>query len=218
MKHSFSLACVLTSGLVLTAAAQTSHPAAQPHHPAAQPAAATASAGPANIAVIGFQEAVEQTNEFQRGAIDLQTKFEPKGVQIKNLNDEVTSLEKQLQVQGDALSDTERATRARNIEDKKKQIQRLAEDAQSDFQDQMGQLYSTVAEKVLKVMTDYVQQQGYTAVLDATSQQGQVPFVFYAQPAFNITKAVTDAYNKASGVPAPPEEPAAPAPKPAAVH
>ena len=209
MKRSLAIAVSLASGLALHAAAQA--PAASA--PAAAPAA-TAPAGPAKIAVVAFQVAVAQTNEGQRNFADLQKKYEPKRQQLKTLNDDIDSLTKQLQTQGTTLSETERASRAKTIDDKKKQLQREAEDAQNDMQQEMQDLYNGLASKVYDVLAAYAQQHGYTLVLDVAQQQTPV---LYATESTNITKAVIDAYNAKSGVPAPPAAPpAAPTPAPKA--
>jgi outer membrane protein len=221
MKHSLALAALMVSGLVLTASAQT--PAA-PTTSAAGNVASTAPAGPPKIAVIAFQVAVSQTNEFQRNFADLQKKYDPKRQQLKALSDEVDNLTKQLQAQGDKLSDSERATRAKTIDDKKKQLQRDGEDASNDFQNEMQEMYTGLASKVYDVLSAYAQQHGYTLVLDVAQQQTPV---LYAVDSTNITKPVIDAYNVKSGVPAPPPSagaaapppssaPRAPAPRPAA--
>ena len=97
MKRTLALVLTLASGLALTATAQT------PSAPACT--AAAAPAGPAKIAVIAFQVAVAQTNEGQRSFADLQRKYQPKQAQLKALNDEIETLTKQLQAQGDKLSD-----------------------------------------------------------------------------------------------------------------
>jgi len=201
MKRSLALIVTLASGFALSAAAQTL--------PA--PAAAAAPAGPAKIAVIAFQVAVAQTNEGQRNFADLQKKYDPKRQQLKGLSDEVDNLTKQLQAQGDKLSDAERAARAKTIDEKKKQLERQAEDAQNDFQQEMQELYNGLASKVYDVLASYAQQQGFTLVLDVAQQQNPV---LYANESTNITKQVIDAYNLKSGVPAPPAQPAA-APAPA---
>ena len=202
MKHSLAIALTLASGFALNAAAQV---------PAAP--AAAAPAGPAKIAVVAFQVAVAQTNEGQRNFADLQKKYDPKRQQLKALSDEVETLTKQLQTQGDKLSETERASRAKTIDDKKKQLQRSGEDAQNDFQGEMQEMYNGVASKVYDVLSTYAQQQGFTLVLDVSQQQNPV---LYAHESTNITKAILDAYNVKSGVPAPPTQPAASAPAPAA--
>ena len=184
MKRQIALFLTLTSGLVLSATAQTP--------------AAPAQTGSVKIAVIAFQAAVGQTNEFQRNFADLQKKFDPK----------------QLQAQADKLSAPERSSRTKVIEDKKKQAQRLAEDAQNDFQQEMQNLFGGVASKVNDVLVSYAQQQGYTLVVDVTQQQQQAPVVLYWSPTTDITKTIIDAYNVKSGVPAPPAQPTAVVPKP----
>jgi outer membrane protein len=212
MKHSVALVLTLASGLALSAAAQT------PSAPAAGSATTAGPSGPAKIAVIAFQVAVAQTNEGQRGFAELQKKYQPKQSELKSLNDEIDNLTKQLQTQGDKLSDEERAARAKTIDDKKKQLQRSAEDDQNDMQNEMQELYSSLASKVYDVLNDYVKKQGFTLVLDFSQQQSPV---LYAADSTNITKAIIDAYNVKSGVAAPPPSaagaPALPsAPKPSA--
>ncbi len=201
MNRSTVLSAVLLSGFALTAAAQT---------PAA-PAASTPD-GPIKIAVIAFQPAVTATNEFQRNFNDLQKKYEPKRQQLKTLNDQIEALKKQLQSQGDTLNDAERTSRAKVINDKEKQMQREQEDDQNDFQQDMQETFNGVATKVGDLLIAYAQQQGFTLVLDGGNQEAQL--VLYANPGTDITKAIVDAYNVKSGVPAPPAQPAAAAPRP----
>jgi outer membrane protein len=186
--------------------------------------AAAASAQAAKVAVIAFQAAVAQTNEFQRDFADMQKKYDPRRQEIKNLSDQVDSLTKQLQADNAKLTDDERAARSRAIDEKKRELDRDTQDAQSDFQSDMQDLMNRVAGKVGAVMTDYAEKRGYTLVLDASDQQ--TPTVLYAIDTTNITKAVIDAYNLKSGIPAPPagqqgaSAPGvdAPQPQPTAAH
>jgi outer membrane protein len=183
--------------------------------PASYAQTAAAPAGPLKLGLVSFQDVVTQTNEFQRNFAELQKKYDPKRQELKALGDEIDTLTKQLEAQGASLSDTERATRAKTIDDKKKRAQRTADDAQKDFQDEMQQMFNSTASKVGEVLMDYAKQQGYTLVLDGGEQQ-QGPFVLYSVPSTDISKAIVDAYNVKSGVPAPASLPAAPAPNPAA--
>jgi outer membrane protein len=193
---------LLSSGIALSAAAQT-------------PSAPASASEPAKIAVIAFQAAVGQTNEGQRNFADIQKKYEPKRQQLKALSDEIDSLTKQLQTQGDSLSDAARASRAKTIDDKKKQLDRSGEDAKNDYQGEIQELYNSLASKVFDVLAGYAQQQRITLVLDIGQQQTPVLF---ANPAIDITKPVIEAYNLKSGVPAPAGQPAASTPKPPASH
>ncbi|MGP8250599.1 MAG: OmpH family outer membrane protein [Terracidiphilus sp.] len=203
----FSVASILLG----TALAAAQVPAT--HTPAAATPAAPAPVQ-AKVAVIVFRAAVSQTNEFQRDFADLQKKYDPKRQQLQALNEQIDTLTKQLQAQGATLSDAERAARARTIDEKKKQLDRDSQDAQSDFQADMQELVNRIASKVGDVMTDYASKHGYTLVLDASQSQDS-PTVLYAVPSIDITKAVIDAYNEKSGVPAPAQSalPAAPGPQ-----
>src|SRR5271166_3162381 len=100
MKRTLALVFTLASGLVLSATAQTAP-------------ATSAPAGPTKVAVIEYQAAVGQTNEFQRDFADLQKKYEPKRDQLKTMAAEIDTLEKQLQAQGATLSDAARASQTK---------------------------------------------------------------------------------------------------------
>jgi len=209
MKRTIATVAALASCLALNAAAQTSA--------ATEAAPATAvPAGPPKIAIIVFQQAVAQTNDFQRRYADLQKKYDPKRQQIQTLNTEIASLQKDLQAQSATLSDAQRATKAKQLDDKQKELKRTGEDAQGDFQQDMQQTFSTVAGKVSETLDAYAKEHGYTLVLDGGNQQ--VPVVLYANQSTDITKAVIDAYNTKSGIPAPEHPtsaaaPSAPAPQ-----
>jgi outer membrane protein len=216
MKRLLTIALTLGSGIALSAAAQTPASPAAPSALAAPAAAApdiapAAPAGPAKIAVIAFQVAVAQTNEGQRQFADLEKKFDPKRQQLKTLSDEIDTMTKDLQAKGATLTDGERSTRAAAIDTKKKQLDRDADDARTDFQQQMQDMYQGLASKVYDVMQSYAEKQGYTLVLDVSEQQSPV---LYASTATNITKQVIEAYNVKSGVPAPPPQTGADAPRP----
>ena len=209
---SFTLASVFTAAAPAQTAPATPRPAAPATHESAP--------GTTKVAVIEFQAAVAQTNEFQRDFADLQKKYDPKRQQIKTLSDDIDNLTKQLQAQGAQLSDADRESKARTIDEKKKELDRDTQDAQGDFQGDMQELVNRIAGKVGAYMTEFAQSQGYTLVLDASEQQQSAPTVLYAVPSIDITKTVIEGYNTKSGVPAPPAPAAATpdAPKPNPSH
>lgn len=211
MKRLFVLPVLLGAGM---AVAQMPGSPGMPSAPAPAGAATAQPAGPTKIAVVAFQIAVSQTNEFQRNFADLQKKYEPKRQQLKTLSDQIDTLTKELQTQAATLSDAQRADRARDIDEKKKQLQRSAQDDQNDYQGEVQELFASTAQKVYDVLSTYAQQHGYTLVLDVGGQQSPI---MYAPATVNITKEVVEAYNVKSGVPAPPQ-PAATTPSAPATH
>ncbi|MDE3162639.1 MAG: OmpH family outer membrane protein [Acidobacteriota bacterium] len=190
MKFVSTVAAALCAGFSLAAAAQSPAPAAK-------------------VAVVAFQQAVAQTNEFQRSFGDLQKKYTPRRDQLKTLSDEIDSLKKQLQ--STTLSQADRASRTRAIDDKQKELQRSAQEAQTDFQTEIEKSFNGIATKVGQELIAYSTQQGYTLVLDGGRQE--TPVVLWATPATDITQALVNDYNVKSGIPAP-ATPAAAAPAP----
>ena len=182
---------------------------AQAATPAAAAAPAAPQAIPAKIALIAFEQAVFSTNEGQRAVLDVQKKYEPTKAKIDATAAEVESLQKQLQSSTN-LSDADRAARVRNIDTKQKQLQLDGENAQAAYQQDLQEAYGKVAQKFNTTMQKYVADNGYTLLLDVSGQQSNV---LYAVPQTDITRAVIDAYNTASGVAAPP--PSAPGSGPA---
>ena len=90
----------------------------------------------------------------------------------------------------------------KSIETKTKSLQRSAEDAQNEFQQQQNEIAQRILQKLAPVITKYTTDNGYGLLLDASAPWPQGPVVVATQ-AVDITKAVVDAYNVQSGVPAP---------------
>jgi outer membrane protein len=199
MNRNLVLATALSAGMTALAAEAQTAPAAPQTQSAAT--AAAPQAVPAKIALIAFEQAVFATNEGQRAVQDVQKKYEPKKAQIDTQAAEVDSLKKQLQSAPATLSDDERQTRLRNIDTKEKQLNRDAEDANQAYQAELQEAYGKVAQKVSVTTKQYVQQSGFTLLLDVSNQQSNV---MWAVPSTDVTQAVVDAYNKSSGVAAPP--------------
>jgi outer membrane protein len=228
MNRNLVLVSALSAGLLTSAAmAQTAAPTAPaPSSPnAAAPSAsrtppAPPQAIPAKIALIAFEQAVFATNEGQKAVQDVQKKYEPKKAQIDTLGKEVDSLKKQLQSAPATLSDQERATRLKNIDTKEKELNRDAEDANNAYQADLQEAYGKVARKVSATVQNYVAQNGYTLLLDVSNQQNSNVMWASQNPNIDVTMAVVEAYNTASGVAAPPPSapsagaPGAPAARP----
>jgi Skp family chaperone for outer membrane proteins len=206
MNRTLTLVSALGAGLMTVAGmAQAPQPSTQP-----APAAAVApQAIPAKIALIAYEQVAAATNEGQRSIQEIQAKFAPKKAQIDTLSGEVDSLKKQAQSAPSTESDEARASRNRSIDVKEKQLQRDAEDAQTAYNADLQDALGKVAQKLGPTVVKYVQENGYTLLLDISGQQGGVS-VMWAAPGTDISQAIITAYNTTSGVAAP--VPSAPAP------
>lgn len=212
MIRNLSLVAAFGAALSVTPLfAQTAAPAA----PASQAPAPTTGAPttpqaiPAKVALIAFENAVFATNEGQRSVQDVQKKYAPKKAQIDGLSGEVDTLKKQLQSAPATLSDEERQNRLKAIDTKEKQLNRDAEDAQQAYNADLQEAYGKVAQKVAVTARQYCAQNGFTLLLDVSNQASNV---MWASQSTEVTQAVVEAYNKSSGITAPP--PSAPSAAP----
>ncbi len=222
MKRTFIATALFAVVLTISALAQTGSPA--PGGAAATPAPSTTAAatstnpGATKVGIINIQEAIVGTNEGARDFEALQKKFEPKRIELQNINTEVENLKKQLSTQGDKMNDDARANLVKSIETKQKSLQRSAEDAQNEFQQQQNEIAQRILQKMAPVIDKYAKTNGYGLLLDSSNPWPQGPLL-WATAGVDVTKPIVDTYNAQSGV-APPASAAKPsgtgASKPAA--
>jgi Skp family chaperone for outer membrane proteins len=215
MNRTLILVSALGAGLMTSVGMAQTPAAPAPTPPASQPAAeapVTPQAIPAKIALVAFEQAVFATNEGQKAVQDIQAKYKPKKDQIETISQEVESLKKQLQSAPATLSDADRAAKMKEIDAKEKRLNHDAEDAQTAYNTDLQEAYGKVAAKVSVALKKYVGDNGYTLLLDVSSQQSNV---MWANQSTDVTQAVVAAYNTSSGVAAPvPSAPAAARPRP----
>jgi outer membrane protein len=178
------------------------------------PAASVPATG-TKVGTINVEAAVFGSNEGRRDADALSKKLEPKQNELKGQNDELEGLQKQMQTQGDKLNDEAKATLLKQIETKKKSLDRAVQDFQEDGQNQGKEIFSRILQKMAPTIVKYAQDNGYSLIVDTSNQWPQSQ-VLWSGEGVDITKAIVDAYNVQSGVAAPAASTKAPAPKPAA--
>jgi outer membrane protein len=152
------------------------------------------------VGIIDIRRVIAATNEGRRDYETLVKKFEPKQKEIDGLRTEIEQLRKQLNDAKD-LTEADRSNRVRTIEQKDKNLQRVAEDAQKDFQDEQQQIIGRIGNKLMEVVDKYARQNGYSVIVDANADNPGP--VLWASEQANISQAILDAYNSQSGVAAP---------------
>lgn len=178
----------------------------------------TAQAQQGKFAVINIQGAIVSTKDGQKAAAELNAKTAPKKKELEQKQNDINGLQDQLNKGSNTLSDTAKNDLYKNIEAKKKNLQREVEDAQADLEADQNKLLQSLGQKILAVIEKYARDNSITMVVDVSSPQTPV---LYASPSIDITKEIIELYDKntASGASAPAtttsKPPAAPAPKPA---
>jgi outer membrane protein len=118
------------------------------------------------------------------------------------MNDEVESLKKQLNTQSATLNDDSRGALVKQVEDKQKKLERSVQDARDDAQAQQNEIAQRILQKMAPIIVKYAGDKGFGLIMDTSNPWPQGP-VLWAGPSVDITKAIVDAYNSQSGVPAP---------------
>jgi outer membrane protein len=205
------------SALAQTGSAATpSGPAAAPANPVPfAPATTTGPSTGTKVGTINITEAIFGSNEGRRDVDALQKKFEPKQNELKSQNDELDGLKKQMTTQEGKLNEDALATLKKQIESKQKLFDRSVQDFQEETGAQQQEIASRVLQKMAPMIVKYSEDNGFGMIVDTSKPWPQSNVLWWGQ-AVDITKAVVDAYNVQSGVPAPPTtgaaKPAAPKP------
>jgi outer membrane protein len=175
---------------------------------------AQSSGTPGKIGVISIQIAILNTAEGKKAMADLQKKYQPRQQEIQKDQQDIQAISDQLQKQAATLSDEEQQRLNRDLEEKQKHLKRATEDAQADFEADRNDMVNRIGQKMVKVISDYARQNGFTLVLG----RDQVP-VYFAIPEVELTGQIVKLYDAANpsdvpttGGPATPSAPRATTP------
>lgn len=207
---------LLATAFVISVAAlaQTGNGLAAPGTGSAPASSAPAVTGTGTkVGTISMEQAIFATNEGRRDFEALSKKLEPKQNELKNQNDEIDALKKQLSAQQDKLNDDARGNLVKQIETKQKSLDRQLQDAREDAQNQQNEIAQRIIQKLGPVLIKYAADNGFGVIMDTSQPWPQSPVVWWGE-AVDVTKPVVDLYNSQSGVPAPAGSSANPA-KPA---
>ncbi len=164
---------------------------------------------PGKVGVISVQGAIVGTKDGQKASEQLQTKFAPKKKDLDARNTEVTQLEDQLRKGGTLMSEDKRTQMERDIDEKKRRLQRDVQDAQEEWNGAQQQLLQSLGQRMMAVVEKYAKDNGYTMILDVSNPNTPV---LYASSGIDITQDIVALYDKTStnGGPAPTGAPASP--------
>src|SRR5579862_5761501 len=147
----------------------------------------TAQAQQGKFAVINIQGAIISTKDGQKAAAELNAKTAPKKKELGQKQNDINSLQDQLNKGSNTLSETAKNDLYKNIEAKKKNLQRDVEDAQADLEAAQQKLLNQLGSKIMAVVEKYSRDNGITLVVDVSNPQTPVLF---ASPSIDITKEI----------------------------
>jgi len=194
---------VIALGAGMLAHAQTGAPA-----PAAAPLQT-------KIGIIHISNAIISTKDGQKAAAALTAKFAPKKADLEKKQSLISQLQDQLRKGSNTMSEEAKEKLMREIDQNTKAFNRETEDDQAELDQENNRIMQELGQKVMEVLIKYAKDNGYTIILDVSSQQTPV---LWAANGTDVTQEIVALYDKyaASSAEAPPgTKPATPPVKPA---
>ena len=160
---------------------------------------ASAQSQPGKVGVISIQQAIIGTKDGQKAAAELQSKADPKRKEIQSKQSEVESMKEQLQKGENTLSEAAKQELVRNIDVKTKSLNRDMEDANAELNEEQQKVLQQLGQKMMVIIDKYAKDNGYSIILDVSSQQTPV---LYASNGIDITRDIIALYDKNADAPA----------------
>lgn len=158
-------------------------------------AGAFAQQAPVKIAVINIQSAIVNTKDGQKANAKLESEYEPRKKDFDSRNAEITQLQDQLSKGGSLMSEDKRNAMVRDIDEKKRRLERDLSDARDEMSKEQQELLGGLAQRVMAVIEKYAKDNAYTLVLDDSTPSTPV---LYTSTAIDITTDIVALYDKTS--------------------
>jgi len=156
-------------------------------------AQAAAPAATGKVGVINIQAAIASTAEGKQAAAELQSQFTPRVNELQNLQKQIEDLRNRLQTGQSTLSDEERARLTREGDQSTRTYQRKQQELQDDTNDAQQEVVNRIGRKLVDVLNKYSRENGYSVILDDSSQQTPV---VYAANQIDVTQEIIHLYDQ----------------------
>ena len=147
----------------------------------------------AKVGVINIQAAIASTAEGKQAAAELQSQFTPRMNELQNLQKQIEDVRNRLQTGQSTLSDEEKARLTREGDQLTRTYQRKQQELQDDTNDAQQEVVNRIGRKVVDVLNKYSKENGYSVVLDDSSQQTPV---IYAANQIDVTQDIIRLYDQ----------------------
>jgi len=177
-------------------------------------ASSTSVQSPTKVGVLNIQAAIAGTAEGKQAAAELQSQFSPRTTELQNLQKQGQDIGARLQNGQTTLSDEEKARLQREYDQLNRTFQRKQQEFQEDTQEAQQDVVNRIGRKMIDVLDKYSKENGYSVILDTSSQQTPV---IYSANQIDVTQDIIHLYDQAYPVKASATSVPAPklAPKPA---
>jgi outer membrane protein len=155
---------------------------------AAALSAAAVNAQGLKVAIVNAQKAVADTQEIKKAQADLTNKYRSRQQSLESLQGEIQNIQTQLRAPNITPAKEQELTL--DGQQKQKQLQRLNEDLQADFNQDRGDVLGRAGRRMQDVIKKLAEERNLDVVVDVNN-------TLYFKPTLELTAEATAAYDKA---------------------
>lgn len=148
---------------------------------------------PSKVGTINLQAAIVNTAEGKQASAELQTRFAARSTELQNLQKQIKDIQAKLQSSQQVLSEGESGRLQREAERLTGTLQRKQQYFQEDLNAAQQDIMNNIGRKLADVLSKYSKENGYSVILDTSSQQTPV---VYGAPQVDVTEEITKLYDQ----------------------
>lgn len=153
----------------------------------------TGAPAPSKVGTISLQAAIVNTAEGKQASAELQTQFAARSTELQNLQKQIKDIQAKLQSRQQVLSEGESGRLQREAEKLTGTLQRKQQYFQEDLNAAQQDMMNNIGPKLADVLSKYSKENGYSVILDTSSQQTPV---VYGAPQVDVTEEITKLYDQ----------------------
>jgi outer membrane protein len=147
---------------------------------------------PSKVGTISLQAAIVNTAEGKQASAELQTQFAARSTELQNLQKQIKDIQAKLESK-QVLSEGESGRLQRDAERLTSTLQHKQQYFQEDLNAAQQDIMNNIGRKLADVLGKYSKENGYSVILDTSSQQTPV---VYGAPQVDVTEEITKLYDQ----------------------
>jgi outer membrane protein len=168
--------------------------------PAQQNPTAAAESG-SKVGAINMRQAIASTAEGKQASAQLESQFLARRKELESLTKQINDLQQRLASGANTLSDEEKTRLTLQGQRLTQQLERKQNEFQEDVNNAQSDVVNAIGRKLLDVVVRYAPSNGYSAILDNSSQNSPVLFAS-SDITQNIVRLYDQTYPVKSAAPA----------------
>jgi outer membrane protein len=151
-------------------------------------------AAPEKIGILNMQIAITSTAEGKQASSELQAQFAPRQAELETTRKQIEDIQTRLRNGASTLSDEEKQRLVRENDTLTRSYQRKQQDFNDDGNEAQREVIDRIGRRLMEVVEKYARDNGYSLILDNSSQN--TPVIFSAN-AIDVSQDIIRLFDQA---------------------